>query len=90
MHVRTSARGRATSWWYGQLTWQLQCMKYSLPGTAVYTTLGATACQEHQQVASGPVLLGMGSLDGWAGALAAAHPGAGVGAVQGSREVPRY
>ena len=74
---------------HGQLTWQLQSLEYSLPGTAVFMVFGTTACQQHPEVALSPALPGMGSLGAWRGALVAAHSGGAVAAVHGSAQV-RY
>ena len=84
LKVRTSASDRAESGRHEQLSWQLQSMRYSLPGTAVLQALQTTACQEHWEVAIMPALPGLGSLSGQRAAPVAAHPGSAVGPVHSS------
>ena len=80
--VKTSALARGTRGWQGQLTWQLQTLRSSFPGTVVYCTCGSPASQEHQEVRLGPPVAAMDSRRSRRGALTTTRPGAGVTAIR--------
>ena len=55
MHARTSVRDRAASGRHGHLSWQLQSMRYSLPGTAVKAAQTTIEPQPAKSTSRSPV-----------------------------------